>query len=61
VGLALSTTVKTTASAGGSTEPDDVTPTVDQLSYVPLSAPGAGVLFDVFSQHYERGSRRAAP
>lgn len=29
---------------------------VDELGYVPLSATGAELLFDVFSQRYERGS-----
>jgi DNA replication protein DnaC len=29
---------------------------VDELSYVPLSQTGAELLFEVFSQHYERGS-----
>ena len=29
---------------------------IDELGYVPLSPTGAELLFDVFSQHYERGS-----
>ena len=29
---------------------------VDELGYVPLSPAGAGLLFEVFSQRYERGS-----
>jgi len=30
--------------------------TVDELDFVPLSKTGAELLFEVFSQHYERGS-----
>jgi DNA replication protein DnaC len=29
---------------------------IDELGYVPLSATGAELLFEVFSQRYERGS-----
>src|SRR5688500_7974652 len=29
---------------------------IDELGYVPLSPTGAGLLFEVFSQRYERGS-----
>ena len=29
---------------------------VDELGYVPLSTTGAELLFEVFSQRYERGS-----
>jgi len=29
---------------------------VDEFGYVPLSPTGAELLFEVFSQHYERGS-----
>src|ERR1700687_4427203 len=29
---------------------------IDELGYVPLSTPGAELLFEVFSQRYERGS-----
>ena len=29
---------------------------VDELGFVPLSSTGADLLFEVFSQHYERGS-----
>ena len=29
---------------------------IDELGYVPLSTTGAELLFEVFSQHYERGS-----
>jgi len=31
-------------------------PVIDELGYVPLSATGAELLFEVFSQRYERGS-----
>ncbi len=30
--------------------------TIDELGYVPLSKTGAELLFEVFSQRYERGS-----
>ena len=29
---------------------------IDELGFVPLSRTGAGLLFEVFSQRYERGS-----
>jgi DNA replication protein DnaC len=29
---------------------------IDELGYVPLSQVGAELLFEVFSQHYERGA-----
>jgi DNA replication protein DnaC len=29
---------------------------IDELGYVPLSSTGAELLFEVFSQRYERGS-----
>jgi DNA replication protein DnaC len=31
-------------------------PIIDELGYVPLSPTGAELLFEVFSQRYERGS-----
>lgn len=31
---------------------------IDELGFVPLSKAGAELLFEVFSQHYERGSIR---
>src|SRR5665213_3622688 len=31
---------------------------IDELGYVPLSTTGAELLFEIFSQRYERGSSR---
>ena len=36
--------------------PDTSSLIIDELGYVPLSQTGAELLFDIFSQRYERGS-----
>ena len=50
------------SSSSGSSSPDVTqrrivaNPIIDELGYVPLSQTGAELLFEVFSQRYERGS-----